>query len=111
MLTANLPNLWWNGRLLGDTVQRMENIFLPDITLPLYKQYASLFEDFYKNYPTLEGPFLVSITERYISQKTRLLFIGQQTNSWERTLNIHTQQKFYEDFNFGEKLYISFLIF
>lgn len=60
--------------------------------------------EFKKVIPELSGPLLINIPSSYLSQKTRLMIIGQQTQGWSDG-NISEQLSCYKKFNFGENYY------
>lgn len=76
----------------------------------LYKEYIERIRSVREKYSKydLEGPFLISVSDKYEKCHKKLFIIGQQTNGWESDLeNIQNQMKHYEDFNLGEKYYSS----
>lgn len=53
-------------------------------------------------YKELSSPLLVFLEEGYISQKIRLLIVGQQTNGWNEG-SIVNLQNCYRDFKMGQR--------
>lgn len=69
----------------------------------LYKKYSDEFESIENQFKNecLHGPLLIYPLERYLSQKNKLMFIGQQTKGWSRSSNIKVQQSCYKHFELG----------
>lgn len=70
----------------------------------IYEKYFPRLIDFQLEYSRfgLEGPILISVPDRFFSQSTRLVFVGQQTNRWCTGLNgLDEILKVYEEFDFG----------
>jgi len=56
----------------------------------------------------LEGPFLISPSDKYISSKKKIFIIGQQTKGWSCEIDdLQKQMKAYEEFNLGYAYYSS----
>jgi len=55
-------------------------------------------------YKELSSPLLIFLKEGYISQKIRLLIVGQQTNGWSEG-SIENLQNCYRDFKMGRNIF------
>lgn len=56
----------------------------------------------------LAGPFLMAPNDKFISQPTRLLIVGQETAGWSyHADDVEKQMKHYEEFNLGIDYYSS----
>ena len=72
----------------------------------LYSKYWDDIKELRNRYPELSAPILIKIPTRYLSQKVKLMIIGQQTQGWGEG-NINDLLECYEDFNFGENYHPS----
>ncbi|MDN4357439.1 hypothetical protein OA801_05720 [Citrobacter portucalensis] len=54
----------------------------------------------------LHGPLLLNISN-YLSQKIKLMVVGQETFGWNKSLSIVEQRTTYQEFNFGSSYYSS----
>lgn len=78
----------------------------------LFELYTSKNEEF-KTVKTLiknakvNGPFLMSPSEKFAIQPVKLLVIGQETNGWENHTDLQQQMNVYEGFNLGINYYSS----
>ncbi len=72
----------------------------------LYARYWDDISELRSQYPGLSAPLLIKIPTRYLSQDTKLMIIGQQTQGWGGE-SIEDALKSYEEFKFGEYYYSS----
>ncbi len=79
--------------------KRLESLYLEN--LDQIKSVRLKYNDY-----DLEGPFLISPSEKYNISKKKIFIIGQQTNGWCCNIDsVQNQMKCYDDFNLGESYY------
>jgi len=80
---------------MGSVQEKLNNI---------YSKYWDKIKSLIEANEGLSYPLLISIPEAYLSQKPRLLIVGQQTNGWcGGSLTVDALLKCYNDFDLGKR--------
>ncbi|MHB8057270.1 MAG: hypothetical protein ACYDHC_05175 [Desulfuromonadaceae bacterium] len=76
--------------------------------LELYKSHESvIYEISSRCSEDMEGPFLIAPDEAYWSARTKVVFVGQETNGWSSQDDISSQMATYTRFDLGKSYYSS----